>query len=110
MAATSYQTVKLSRGKHKSAQQGACVMELASMIAAEPFTDRPVSVCPVIGSFLRSYNDSIDDDRRQDLYAYAAKAVGSRRPLAVQQARADHLSAWALHMRQRRGIRSCLPA
>ena len=31
------------------------------MLAGEPFNDRPQSVCPVIGSFLRAYNDRIDD-------------------------------------------------
>ena len=36
------------------------------MLAGEPFSDQPASVCPVIGSFLRAYNDSIDDGRRQD--------------------------------------------
>ena len=33
------------------------------------FTDHPACVCPVIGSFLRAYNDSVDDERRQDLTA-----------------------------------------
>ena len=27
------------------------------MLAGEPFTDQPESVCPVIASFLRAYND-----------------------------------------------------
>ena len=48
------------------------------MLAGEPFSDRPRSVCPVIAGFLRAYNDGLDDDRRQDLYAYAARAVDSR--------------------------------
>lgn len=48
------------------------------MLAGEEFSDHPMSVCRVIGSFLRSYNDSIDDEGRQDLYACAAKVVGSR--------------------------------
>ncbi len=48
-------------------------MELASMLAGETFTDHPESVCPVIGSLLRAYNDRLDDDRRQDLYRYAAQ-------------------------------------
>ena len=78
MSPVSYQTIKLSKGKHSSANDGACVMELASMLAGEPFTDHPAAVCPVIGSFMRAYNDSIDDRRRQDLYAYAARVVGSR--------------------------------
>jgi hypothetical protein len=76
-------------------------MELASMLAGERFSDQPASVCPVIGSFLRAYNDAIDDDRRQDLYAYAAKVVGSRAGEEVQRARAERLSTWGRQLRQR---------
>jgi hypothetical protein len=74
----SFQTIRLSRGRHVSPHDGACVMELASMLAREPFTDRPRSVCPVIAMVLRAYNDGVDDDRRQELYAYASTAVGTR--------------------------------
>ncbi|HZE06416.1 MAG TPA: hypothetical protein VE127_14395 [Solirubrobacteraceae bacterium] len=95
MSPVSYQTIKLSKGKHASPHDGACVMELASMLAGEPFSDHPASVCPVIGSFLRSYNDSIDADRRQSLYEYASKAVGSRGGQRVQEARAARLASWA---------------
>jgi hypothetical protein len=105
MSPVSYQTIKLSKGKHTCPEDGACVMELASMLAGEPFTDRPASVCPVIGSFQRSYNDSIDDRRRQTLYEYASKVVGSRSSAAVQQARAAQMTAWAEHMQRRRRVR-----
>jgi hypothetical protein len=101
MALVSYQTITLSKGKHGSPEDGACVMELASMLAGEPFSDRPQSVCPVIGSFLRAYNDRIDDERRQDLYAFAAKVVGSRASEEVQHARAERLRAWALELHWR---------
>lgn len=77
---------------------------LASMLAGEPFTDHPQSVCPVIGSLLRAYNDRIDDGRRQDLYAYAAKVVGSRASQDVQHARAGRLSAWALELHRSRWL------
>ena len=77
VAQANHQTIRLSKGKHATAGEGACVMELASMLAGEPFSDRPASVCPVIGGFLRAYNDRIDDDRRQDLYRYASEVVGS---------------------------------
>src|SRR5437660_4762724 len=102
MSPVSYQTIKLSKGKHSSPDDGACVMELASMLAGEPFTDHPGSVCPVIGSFLRSYNDSVDDKRRQGLYEYASKAVGSRSDARTQQARAERLAAWAEEMQRAR--------
>lgn len=106
MSRVSYQTIKLSKGKHTSPEDGACVMELASMLAGEPFTDHPVSVCPVLGSFLRSYNDSIDDGRRQGLYEYASRVVGSRATVGVQQARAARLAEWAeeLHRSRRTSV------
>ena len=110
MSPVTYQTIKLGKGKHVSAEEGACVMELASMLAGEPFSDHPASVCPVIGSFLRAYNDSIDDRRRQDLYAYAARAVGTRAGIAVQRERADRLSEWAVEMQRRRWTRLLPPS
>jgi hypothetical protein len=102
MSPVSYQTIKLSKGKHVSPDDGACVMELASMLAGEPFTDHPASVCLVIGSFLRSYNDSIDDRRRQSLYDYASKVVGSRAGQRVQETRAERLGEWAEVMHRTR--------
>src|SRR5690242_7513367 len=110
MALVSYQTITLGKGKHDSLHDGACVMELASMLAGEPFSDRPQSVCPVIGSFLRAYNDRIDDGRRQDLYAYAAKVVGSRASQDVEHARAERLNAWALELHWRPWFARLVPA
>jgi hypothetical protein len=94
MGAT-YQTIRLSRGNHKSPQEGACVMELASMLAGEPFSDHPATACPVIASLLRTYNDVLDDEPRQELYGYAAKAVGSRGSCKVEHDRLNRLIAWS---------------
>jgi len=109
MTSTSHQTIRLSRGKHASPAEGACVMELASMLAGEPFGDHPVSVCPIIGAFLRTYNDSVEDGRRQDLYAYASKVVGSRATEAVERERQAHLERWTKEVRRRRHRRLRLP-
>jgi hypothetical protein len=109
MSPVNYQTIKLSKGKHTSPEDGACVMELASMLAGEQFSDHPASVCPVIGSFLRAYNDSVDDSRRQDLYGYASRVVGTRCSPDIQRARAERLLQWAAELRQRRWTRVLLP-
>lgn len=109
MASVTHQTIRLGKGKHRSPHEGACVMELASMLAGEAFSDHPASVCPVIGSFLRAYNDSIDDERRQDLYVCASKVVGSRGSEDVQHARAERLAAWALALHRRRWTRFLYP-
>ena len=62
----------------------------------------------MIGSFLRAYNDAVDNRRRQDLYAYASRVVGSRASVNVEQARAERLAAWALELGQRRWTRLLL--
>jgi hypothetical protein len=85
-------------------------MELSSMLAGEPFTDHPRSVCPVIGAFLRTYNDLVDDRRRQALYPCASKVVGSRTSRDVVRARAEHLDRLLAELRIRqRPWRRCVP-
>lgn len=102
MPTISHQTITLSKGNHRSPEEGACVMELASMLAGDPFSDHPLSVCSVIATFLRRYNDYLDDKRRQDLYRYASLVVGTRASVQVQRARAEHLASWSSDMRERR--------
>ena len=102
VAQANHQTIRLSKGKHASPGEGACVMELASMLAGEPFSDRPASVCPVVAGFLRAYNDRIDDERRQDLYRYAAEVVGSRAGAGVERERERRCLVWAEEMRRQR--------
>ncbi|MDO8184503.1 hypothetical protein Q5424_08995 [Conexibacter sp. JD483] len=98
----SHQTIRLSKGKHAAPTEGACVMELASMLAGEPFSDRPATACPVIGGFLRAYNDRIDDQRRQDLYRYAAEVVATRGSADVERARERRCLEWAEERKRER--------
>jgi hypothetical protein len=37
-------TVRLGVGRHRRAESGMCVMELASVLAGEQFSDRPRAV------------------------------------------------------------------
>jgi|SRR5437868_5246362 len=102
MAQITHQTVRLGKGKHSSPHEGACVMELASMLAGETFSDHPLSVSRSIAAFLRGYNDLLDDDRRQDLYEYAARVVGTASSRHLELMRAERLSWWADEIRERR--------
>jgi hypothetical protein len=77
-------------------------MELASMLSGESFSDRPRCVCRVIGAFLRGYNDLLDDERRQDLYEYAAKVVGTAGSAEIERARAERLRQWGDELLERR--------
>lgn len=74
-----HQTVRLGRGRHHCPKDGMCVMELASRLAGERFSDRPAAVCPVLAGFLRGYNDGLPDDARHAaLIGWAAHVVGTR--------------------------------
>jgi hypothetical protein len=70
-------------------------MELASMLAGEKFSDRPRTASPVIAAFLRTYNDGIDDERRQDLYPLAALIVGTAQGRKVERERASRCLEFA---------------
>jgi hypothetical protein len=98
----SHQTVKLARGKHSSPREGVCVMELASMLAGECFSDRPYCVSPAIGGFLRAYNDFIDDGLRQDLYRLASAVVGTRSTPEVERMRVRRVIKWGQALRSSR--------
>src|SRR3954449_239282 len=95
MTVAPYQVVRLARGRHASPAAGVCAMELASMVAHEPFSDRSPSISPTIGAFLRTYNDGLPDARRQDLYAVAALVVGSARGRTVERRRVNCCLAFA---------------
>ena len=90
-----HQTVRLSAGSHAAPHDGACVLELASMLNAEPFSDRPRSVCPALREFLQSYNDGLPDDLRQELFGLASEIVDTRAPPRVTAWRARLCVDWA---------------
>jgi hypothetical protein len=62
----------------------------------------------VIGSLLRAYNDTVDDDRRQDLYACAAAVVGTNGSQAARSARVARMADWTDERRRRLGLLSRL--
>jgi hypothetical protein len=100
----SHQTVRLARGSHRTPQEGVCVMELASMLAGEPFSDRPTSVCRVLAAYLRACNDRFDGDMRQRLYRYASEAVGTAGDPVATAARAARCAEAASGRRVRSGF------
>ena len=105
IGAPNYQTVRLSRGKHRSPREGACVMELASMLAGRRFSDWVPCVDPAIGAFLRGYNDHLSDELRQDLYRYAATVLDTWVDVELAERRAEMCRTWALQARSVRASR-----
>ncbi|MEK6326142.1 MAG: hypothetical protein AABM66_01280 [Actinomycetota bacterium] len=87
--------VRLTAGGHSSPREGVCVVELASLLAQEEFSDRPRCVCPVIGAFMRGWNDRAPYAERQRLSPYAERIVGSRSSSTVTRERRDLCLRWA---------------
>lgn len=65
------------------------------MIGGEKFTDRPNCVCPVIGSFLRSWNDRAGYADRQRLHQYASRVVGTGGHRRISKIRRDLCLSYA---------------
>jgi hypothetical protein len=72
-----------------------CIVELASVVAGERFSDHPRCVCAVIAAFLRGWNDRAGYAERQRLRPYAERIVGSRASRPITHRRRDLCLAWA---------------
>jgi hypothetical protein len=87
----------LSVGKHSSINEGACVMEAVAFVAGEPWSDHPQCACPVIGTFLRSWNDSLPDAERDTLLRpFITKLVGTRATPEIELRRSLMCADWLI--------------
>jgi hypothetical protein len=68
----------LSRGKHRNPRKGACFMEMASVLANEPWSDRPQCTHPLLAQLARLVNDHTSDGRRGELVVLIPDVVGVR--------------------------------
>jgi hypothetical protein len=84
----------LAYGAHNTPHDGLCVLEAAAYLAGERHSDHPQCVSPVIGAFLRSWNDALDDGDRQTLKQYVPRVVGTASTPEVEDARAWMALDW----------------
>ena len=66
----------LSQGKHRRPRNGACVMEYASYLAGERWSDHPGCTHPLLGELARQVNDFISDEARQALVELVPDMIG----------------------------------
>src|SRR5689334_12851774 len=90
-------TVVLAQGAH-TPNGVVCVMELASQLADEPWSDHPTCVSPVIAQFLRSWNDALADGPRQMLKPYALKVIGTNTGAQDEETRAWLVTDWLVRV------------
>ena len=97
--------LQLEAGGHDAPNNGlvhACVMEAVAYIAGDPWSDHPECASPVLGAFLRSWNDSLPDEDRQMLKPLIPRLVGTKASKTVEEKRAWMATDWL--------ARECAPA
>jgi hypothetical protein len=67
--------IQLKVGAHDNRRQGVCAMEAVAWLAGRPHTDAPPCASPVLGGFLRSWNDALDDEGRQKLKPFLPRVL-----------------------------------
>lgn len=83
-------------GCHSHPSNGACALELISMMMDEPFSDRPRCVCEVIANFVRRWNDRIFDtqERNRLLKPLLIQIIDSNQGIAVAVRRKMMIRTW----------------
>ena len=93
--------ISLKRGSHyKNLNLNACAMEAVAYLAGEPWSDSPACVCPVIATFVRSWNDSFLSDAERDrlLKGLIPEMVGTRNSIAVEKRRSLLAVDWLIRI------------
>jgi hypothetical protein len=89
---------RLYSGGHEPPDNGdveACAMEAVAYIAGEPWSDHPECACPVIGAFMRAWNDGLPDDERTAIVLpLIPKMVGTRGSDALAERRSLMAADW----------------
>jgi hypothetical protein len=73
----------------------ACVMEAVAFVAGEPWSAHPECACPVISTFLRSWNDALPDSERNALLRpLIPRLIGTRSTPALEIKRSFMAADW----------------
>lgn len=86
-------TITLSKGAHPL-EDAVCVMEATALLAGETKSDHPQCASPVVSAFLRSWNDTLDDETRQQLKRHIPALIGSRGTKEQEEARSWMACDW----------------
>lgn len=71
------------------------VMEAVAYVASEPWSDAPVCACPVISTFMRTWNDALPNAERTTLLLpFIPKLIGTRGDAALEVRRSLMAADW----------------
>lgn len=92
------ESLTLTKGSHEGPDEGYCLMEAVAFIAGEPWSGSPKCASPVISFFLRSYNDSVNDEARQSLKQYIPRLIGTSGSYVLEQRRSLIAADWLVRV------------
>ena len=86
--------------KRVTSKTGMCILEAVAYVAGETWGDHPECACPVIGAFLRNWNDNLPDDaaRTRLLAPLVPRLVGSRATPAIELMRSYLALDWLVRV------------
>ena len=88
----------LGAGAHE-ADGVACAMEAVAYVAGEPWSDHPACACPVLGTFMRAWNDGLPDDERDTLLRpLVPLLVGTKASKETEDRRALMAADWLIRV------------
>lgn len=92
------QITALQKGSHGSPDAGMCVLEAAAYVGGQPFSDHPPCVSPVIGAFLRNWNDNLpcDADRTRLLKPLIPVILDTAANSAIEERRSYMALDWMI--------------
>jgi hypothetical protein len=78
----------LSRGNHTDPRDGACVMEMVSVLSGEEFSDSPTCVNSTLRTSAICVNDFVSDDNRNKIALMVPRFIGTSKYVSP----VDHVS------------------
>jgi hypothetical protein len=67
---------RLSAGRHRNPKRGACMMEYASFLAGERWSDHPACTHRVLATIARGVNDLVTSRTRDTLVEFVPRVIG----------------------------------
>ena len=87
---------QLAKGAHDNPADGVCLLEAVAWVSGEKHSDHPTCASPILGTFGRSLNDVLPDDKRQRLVALVPSIVGTAGD-GLDQQRGLMAADWIVH-------------
>ena len=91
--------LSLKSGSH-SPDSTFCVMEAEAFVHGKPWSDHDPEACPVISTFLRSWNDALptDADRDRLLKPLLGRIIGTKSTKEIENRRATMAADWLVRV------------